>query len=427
MQTNPTIFVNTYECITKPKVLNTIDVNDWFSQIQNPPTELRKLIELARSYNRDSEAYKQIKNSLPTTTYNFTYNKTKKDVAAVDSTGLLFIETDDSSFDIKSLNTELVFAYYKSLSTIGYHIVVKVENLTINNFKEFYHQVLVELNMIKYCDKNCIKKSQYSIISYDKDIFINHNSKIFSFNTLNNDIINFNKTTLNLIKGFKEEYIVKKESIFDGKFKIIFSNIDEIRSTIDWSKLNDVASDFDNGWEFIECISPSLKKCSIGMRNSSLLAFTNNLFVLNSNVPYGILIKIIHIVNGGFSIPLTYNEVETIGQSVLKYVRNKTIKPIYRKKNRKIIFSKDCNLDKDGKLAICRELLVENKIKNTNEKLNTIINDWNIITDGKLIQSKICKMYGMSSKTLVKYWGQYETKINEINENFKQYKKQYKD
>src|SRR5690242_12339219 len=108
--------VNFYHCVSKPTVIKTIPVYEWFDQIQNPPKDLQELIIKAREIGKYNNGYDTIKESLPVVTYNFLFNKYKKDDNIISSTGLLFIEIDEKGFDISSLDSSKLFAYYKSLS-----------------------------------------------------------------------------------------------------------------------------------------------------------------------------------------------------------------------------------------------------------------------------------------------------------------------
>ncbi len=79
-----------------------------------------------------------------------------------------------------------VFAYYHSLDNKGYHVIVKVNDLNLDNFKNTYLSICNDLGILDYIDRNCIKKTQYTVISFDENIFINDNC--FVYNSLENKI-----------------------------------------------------------------------------------------------------------------------------------------------------------------------------------------------------------------------------------------------
>ncbi len=150
--------INVYEKLSKPSVQNTITLKEWFDLIRK--SDYSSKICSARNRPEEIKALKQI---LPCVTYNFLYNGYKKDSNILAPTGILFIDVDNPAFDITSLDKRQLLGYYKSVSGLGYHILIRVEGLKKNNFKASYIQLCQELGLMKYVDTKAIKHSQFSL------------------------------------------------------------------------------------------------------------------------------------------------------------------------------------------------------------------------------------------------------------------------
>lgn len=166
--------INAYGCIKNPNVISSISINNWFKSISN--SEYSETIQKARIGELD---YNKTKESLPCVTYNFLFDGYKKDNNIISSTGYLYIDVDDDTFDISSINYDKIFAYYKSFGGKGYAIIVKIDGLNLANFKSTYSYVVDDLGIDKFIDIQAIKASQFNVLSYDKDIFVNENSYVF--------------------------------------------------------------------------------------------------------------------------------------------------------------------------------------------------------------------------------------------------------
>lgn len=238
--------INAYVNIKQPKVVSTTSTDDWFNLIKD--SEYKSEILKARN---NKSIYGLIKASMPCVTFNFLYEDYKKDVNLMAPTGVMYIDIDNPMFEPKNLDTSKVFSYYHSFGGVGYALLVKVNGLTKENFKSTYYNICKELNIIEYVDPNAIKPSQFNVLSYDTDIFINKNSKVFDSAPL---------TDVNR---------KKKESIYTSREgKIRFDNLDEFVDNID----GDYLVNWD-GFEFVSCWIPVRKKTN--NRNNTLLAYSD--------------------------------------------------------------------------------------------------------------------------------------------------------
>ena len=170
-----TFQINAYKSIKSPKVDSTIPITDWFTLIKN--SSYSDLITKARLGNLD---YDKTKGSLPCVTYNFVFDGYKTNENIITSTGLIYIDIDNPTFDINKLDTSKVHSYYRSFGGKGYAVLVKVSGVTLNNFDSTYASVTNELGLIEYVDIQAAKATQFNVLSFDSNIFINDNAYTFS-------------------------------------------------------------------------------------------------------------------------------------------------------------------------------------------------------------------------------------------------------
>lgn len=135
--------------------------------------------------SRNEKLYDEYKACVPCITPNFLYRNTHEDINIIRPTGLLYIDIDPKKgqpfdFDPKILDKSKIYSYFKTFSGIGYGILVKVEGLTKENFKDTFHAICQDLGISQYFDKNARKASQYLALSYDPDVYFNPDSFLFS-------------------------------------------------------------------------------------------------------------------------------------------------------------------------------------------------------------------------------------------------------
>lgn len=393
------MYLNTYNNIREPKTTGQIPVQNWLNKIQN--SEYSEKINHARL---GLSNYDEVKSSLPAVTYNFTYDGYKKDSNTISSTNHIYIDIDNPSFDINTLNKDKVSASYKSFGGKGYGIICSTSGITLNSFKENYISICKELNIENYIDKNAVKASQFTVLSFDKDIFINPNPYQFNFSSTE-DLLN--------PKYPYDHCILKKENIYNddrGKIKFIrYSNLDYIKLDspyiVDWSGIDE-----------IKCTIP-IQKLTDG-RKRCLIAYCANYVYLNDWLPFENILKTMNQVNLTMCVkPLGYKIVYSIVNSIYQQLRENRLEPIYN--TRKIVFSKDSGFNREEKLAICAK---ENGLKRTDEvkqRLYGLIEGWDFEKFGKITQTKVHSNFAINRLTVEKYWKEFKDYVAELNLKFK--------
>lgn len=402
--------INTFNSYKGTNIEDTINVTAWLDLIRQ--SDYSSTIQLARE---GKLGYESIKSSVPATTFNFLFNSTKKNKDIKVSTGLMYIDVDDSDLDISNLDKSKIFACYKSFGGKGLGIIVQVEDIELSNFKSFYESIINDLGLSNFYDKCAVKPTQPNALSYDPNLYYNSNSFIYSLSNLEIK----NTPPSHVIKKEKKAYTcdggVKQESnwINDNIEHVVrYSNLDEIpingEYEVNW-----------DGWDYIVCSVP-FKKLTKN-KNNYFLTYTSNLVYLNPWITPIHALNVIRKVNyQACNMLVPDSQLKRIVDSIFKYKNDGTLKPQYSWKKRYIVFKGDSKLTKEEKLAFVRKELSARWESTSCQKINDIIDDWDWEKYGKIVQKKIYKNHNVSKKTVEKYWRHFKSFVKDLNKAFKE-------
>ncbi|MCX6232468.1 MAG: hypothetical protein NTZ33_13105, partial [Bacteroidetes bacterium] len=205
----------------------------------------------------------------------------------------------------------------------------------------------------------------------------------------------------------------KSKNAFEkNKVALRYDNLDEVEIkdtdnyTVDW-----------NGVRYIKCWIP-YDKSQKSIENI-LLSYTNNLIFLNPTLGYKAVYSIVKKINGKFENPVSDNKIHTILDSIFSYKEQGSLKPIYYKIPRKIIFKKSVYISQYEKLQICIKENALRKIAISKAKMEKIIETWDFEKHGKISTTKIIENNSISKKTVNKYYPEFKKQIQELNIKFK--------
>ena len=396
--------INTYENIRKPSIKSTIVIEEWFKLIKS--SNYSDDIIKARNGILD---YNKTKLSLPCITYNFLFDGYKKDNNIVSSTGLLYIDIDNSEFNINLLDLSKIYSYYHSFGGKGYSIIVKVNNLTTTNFKDTYYDIASVLGITKYIDIQAVKASQFNVLSYDENIYINPSSIGFDSINTDNYSLNFAPPSIVIKEEKKKTYTIEGRA---NNINLRFDNLDEIDIPLN----EDFITNWE-GYEYIKCFIP-MKKVSLN-RNNFLLSYCTNLVCLNLHIDLEICLEVMRSVNKfGCEVPVDEKQLRRIVTSIFKYKEDGTLKPIYFWKLRKIIFNPNSKLSRSEKLEICRKELSKKLTEKSQIKIYKILEEWDFELYSKITQRNIYNNFPITKKTVEKYWTEFKSYIEILNKNY---------
>ena len=331
--------VNNYESLNKPDISGDINIKDWFNQIKAPNKAIRGVISLARELGKYDEngaknpIYDGLKSILPCVTYNFLFKDKKENKNIIGNTGLMFIDIDDSSFDIDILDKTKVFSYYHSLDNKGYHVIIKVNNLNIKNFKETYLSICNDLNILDFIDRNAIRGTQYAVTSFDENIFINDDC--FIYDSLKDNSFSKKDIIEKEIKKVSKVLLKDEEEITTSDtFLTKNNNFIKLKFKKELDVYNEECVHIKEGELFYECYIPfsvvENKRLLIeGQKHTVLTCYINNLLCLNPTVSREQLIATIKsITTTTYSLRIPIDNLNAIIDNKLKQQREGTLTPI---------------------------------------------------------------------------------------------------
>ncbi|WP_339789216.1 BT4734/BF3469 family protein [uncultured Imperialibacter sp.] len=407
--------VNLYSNITKPTVTNSINVLSWFSKIKSSTRS--EAIKSARQNN----STKKLKSDLPCITFNFLFDGYKKDSNIISSTGLLYIDIDTPNFDISCLDTSKVFAYYRSISGKGWAIIVRVEGLTKENFKPTYISVCEELGIIESIDTNVIKPTQFSVLSFDPEIFYNPDSYVFAPTPIDERRI---LPLLPLMREREEETYKKgvgAKSVIDEFISSVEENNKQIRKSRfnnkDEFEFNgeEFIFDFDKGFEIVQTYVKD-GKYSDNSKNDFLIGYVKNRCYLDPSLSKHDLYNIANY----YSKKLCYNpagpdHLHRVVNSIWKEKEAGTLKPITT--NKKILFNPESTLSVDQKKKIAYSVCNTVSSNAAQDRIYKFIQDYNF-NEGKITQRLLIKHKVGAKKTIEKHWHLVKDWVTERNHSF---------
>ncbi len=390
-----------YTNIKAPTVVSGITSTEWLNMIQD--NEYRDIIQDLRNGYGDKT---RIKESLPCVTYNYNFTVKRANANVSTSTGLFFIDIDDSSFNPSVLDSEKVYAYYKSLGGDGYHIIVQVADIPTDSYKTTYRQIVSELGIQEYADTGAAKISQPTVLSYDRNLYRNESSYVFSSTTESvppTSVYRKKKETYRVVGDTKldnDTYRIRYDNLsayeFNGDYMVDWGNIDVIKAYI------------------------PINKVSNGNRASSMMAYAVNLLHLNPWLYKEKMIGMLGNVNSTMCIePLANQQIFSIVESVFKYKEEGTLEPIYSKKKRSIIFKEGAGWTKEDKMSTVHAVMREKRSNDSIQKLYGIIEEWDFDALGKLSIRKVSSNHPISTKTVAKYWGEFKEYVTELNNEYR--------
>ncbi|WP_024566708.1 BT4734/BF3469 family protein [Elizabethkingia anophelis] len=393
--------INKINCCTNRAITSSFQtIEEVVNFIKTPPPEHISLVEQARSLNRKSNEYGDIKrNRLPAISVGFSFSNNYIIGENIDSpTGYLYLDVDGITEIDFDENESYVCAYWKSLSNTGISIIIKVDGLTTGNLKTATQEIAKLLN-VPY-DTKAVSIDRLTVLSYDPDAMYNSNSITINLN----ELLPPESTKPESSKVFRDSIYYNNSLIgiqYNGNISIRNNNLDEVTQDMHFD-YNEKGI-HDCGKDKVRYISAYLpKNIKEGSREKVLSLYARNIMYLNPNLTKNELFKLVSSANMlRLNNPLPYNEFKIIVEKT--YANRLTYRPPEDKAKSKRFFFQDNTLTTVQKTRLSLEVIHDERRQKTQEKkdvLSKIFCNWNCHEDGKITPKKIMEQTGFK-KTIV--------------------------
>ena len=390
--------INHFKNIISPSVLGKITVDEVLHKIKYGDENLLN-IKKARDYGKGHPQYDELKKTvLPTFRFNFIFKVYANTENAVNATGLIYIDVDNT---IEIPHSDYIYAKWRSLSNTGYGILVKVDNLTLDNFKDVYASLGMILGV--KVDDGARRAIQQNVLSYDPSLYCNPESKVYEYE-------HSKKASLSSIKKKKECIVLNEAS----------TNQSSIKEQIDNSYEYFVGENSDKEFLYFEnkikICAPFMPWHGIeeGNRNNFLFRLLSQFALLNPELGKDYLIAKSNYHNKKMNPNLSRNEIYSIVSSVLEKRKKETLEPYYNKE-RLILFNPNMELTKQQKSQIVGFVMGEKKSKVTQQAIYEILENWDFEELGQITQKSVISISKFSRSRVQRHWSHFKDYVEYLN------------
>lgn len=392
------LYINFFSSVTEPTVKSTISISTCFDMVRSGG-ENKSLIEEARYallIDRNKDKYDGIKVKLPCVNYSFMFDGYRNGQNIIKPTGLIALDIDGN---ITLPDNDYNFASYRSLSTTGRLLLIKIENLTPSVYKYNYQLISEELGLTT--DTNAAKATQPFVLPLDSSIYINDSSKTW--------IAQEPKKT-HFITEKKERVIGNGLGSSDKRF----SNIKDLISAV---KFEGAIHDLHKKIYVASFLIPR-NGIAEGFRNRCLLGLGYQFRALNpDNTSYYDVHNLIWDINRKHcKPPISKKEFLKIVESIMKTKREDL--QLNYNESKRFLFNPDYDLTTKEKQSLVMIALNKEKVIKSFKDIETAVNNWDFIANGKITQKKITEITGKNIKTIKKYYPKFKSKIKQLNKEY---------
>lgn len=398
---NKSFWINHFKNCKSPSVSGKITVDEVLHKIKYGDENLLN-IKKARDYGKGHPQYDELKKTvLPTFRFNFLFKVYANTENAVNATGLIYIDVDNT---IEIPHSDYIYAMWRSLSNTGYGILVKVDNLTLDNFKDVYASLGMILGV--KVDDGARKAIQQNVLSYDPSLFCNTDSRVYEYK-------HSKKASLNSIKKKRKGIVVNEASANQS------NNKERIDNSYEYFIGENSDKEFLYFEEKIMICAPFMPWHGIeeGNRNNFLFRILSQFALLNPELGKDYLIAKSYYFNNKMYPNLTRIEIYSIVSSVLEKRKKETLEPYYNKE-RLILFNPNKQLTKSEKCQIVGFVMGEKKSKVTQQAIYEILENWDFEELGQISQKSVISISKFSRSRVQRHWFRFKDYVEDLNKEY---------
>lgn len=392
--------VSKFQNVKNPQVTQTLTIDEVLHLIKQGDKNL-KLIQTAREYGKGSPLYNNIKTEmLPSFRFNFHFEGIATNKNIIGATGLIYLDVDNVDY---IPTNDYIFSSWKSLSNTGYGILIKVDNLTLDNYSEVYNELTKIIGIDS--DAGARKATQQTVLSFDSKLYYNPNSLVFHYSN--------SKKVPNL-------------PILEKRERGIGTNDTFLGITSDSIRFNNIADYFQNEYENeiyrvfetkIRICNPFIpNKIPEGKRNSTLFFLLSQYAILNPNTGKPFLKSIAETINKKMFPNLSEKEIEITINKIIHRKEEGSLKLFYNEE-RLILFNPNIQITTNKKMQLVNEIMGKRKVQLTKEVIYLVLESWDFGMNGKITQNKVARLTNKSITTIKRYWFEFKDYVSDLNNN----------
>lgn len=403
--------INVFKCIKQSShIQENSTTNEFLDIIKNGNEFLHYIYKARKALNNGNRnEYERIKkNKLPVYAHNFTFEKIRSNKNIIKSTGYIFLDVD-IEINIDDLKSPYVFARWKSLSNLGLGILIKVSGITKENFSYNYQLLGKEIEI--EVDKNAKKATQINVLSFDDELYINENSKVWKAHEEPLEIPHYSKKT-------KKTERVKNVLGHSGPKR--YDNLQEFVSTLDFNgkKIYD--------WGEKTKLSKVYHSFYIlsGKRYAIVNAQAYQYRCLNPTIGNKEIEDFVISMNKLCRPPLSEGEVQRIIHNI-QNIPFEELEPI-ENYPRRFFFNENIEISTKEKRQLMMRIINQKRVEKSKQIIKETIENWDFEVCGTITQKKLADYSERSYNTVQKYYSEFKDRILVLNNSFKTLEK-YRD
>jgi len=359
----------------------------------------KKLVQLARLFGKGTEEYEDIKEQIPTFTPNasFSVKRCMKDLQSL--SGFIYLDFDSEVDQDILEGSSFIYAYWKSVSNIGYGALAKVNGLSKDNFNSTWNSINSYFNQFGIClDSHCKDITRQNVITYDPDIYVNKNCCPFEAIDVpeNNPIIYQSSLSGTSIYDFTDVcYSIDPSELYQNR--LVYKTTLDCYNDLDYVVIKE-------GKEVRNCFLP--KEIKMGERHKWIAGYILSILFNNKNITKEQLLKVILKRNLKHCKPaLLHNEVNSLVEWYYNLHINGSLN--YNARLQKIFFNPEIKLSLCERRAIIGKESGKLRREKTISVLKSIYEELKLsnqrVTQKMIEKHELCPC---KLRTIKKYWSQ---------------------
>lgn len=373
-------------------VIENISLDELITQLKNPSIIHKKIVDKARTFDKKSKEYNDIKKSLPCFVPNYKHKEYVKTETIEKSTGFIYIDVD-YKIDIDFSEFSFVASSWKSLSGVGSGIIVALDNYSelntdLNTMRTIINSVCEVLDI--KADKAAVSRDRLNVIGYDYNTYYNPNFTRFNTSFIDNKedkkvVIRENKM---LLERLDTDY-----HFYDGDLRL--SNLDEMKEKLPFKDDILFLDMSDNPIKYTSIYIP--KSIPVGTRNDTMFKILSSIKALNPLITKERFIGFANHINKNRCFePMDKEELNNI----CNRLHSRNI-PLFANKEQKYPFNPIYTLTGRERSSIASGEHNRKEGKKNTDKILKFVEDWDIIKDGKFTFKALSIKSGLSYKTIL--------------------------